>query len=289
MEQPSLEEDRPYPRPEPPSFPWIEAVLAILLTAGTIYLFYYFQAGREPSPVPAMKKPPQTAPQAEAPPAVRNPLAVPDGDANLPTLANSDSMMREALAALLGRKAFDDFVVPDRLIPRIVATIDNLPHRAAPRRLMPLNPVSGPLITAGSGSVEMTLDPQNYRRYAPYMRAMDAVPASALVKIYIDTYPLFQRAYEELGYKEMYFNDRLVAAIDDLLDAPDIRDPVKLVRPKVFYEFADPDLETRSAGQKILIRMGPENAQRVKAKLREIRQALAQPQSSAPERPAKKK
>jgi hypothetical protein len=179
--------------------------------------------------------------------------------------------------------------VPDRLIPRIVATIDNLPHRTAPRRLMPLNPVSGPLITAGSGSVEMTLDPQNYRRYAPYMRVMDAVPASALVKIYIDTYPLFQRAYEELGYKEMYFNDRLVVAIDDLLEAPEIRDPVKLVRPKVFYEFADPDLETRSAGQKILIRMGPENAQRVKAKLREIRQALAQPQSSAPERPAKKK
>jgi hypothetical protein len=55
MEQPSLEEDRPYARPEPPSFPWVEAVLAIVLTAGTIYLFYYFQAGREPSPVPAVK------------------------------------------------------------------------------------------------------------------------------------------------------------------------------------------------------------------------------------------
>ena len=289
MEQPAVEEDRPYPRPEPPSFPWVEAVLAILLTAGTIYLFYYFQAGREPSLVPAVKKPTATVPQADAPPAVRNRLPAPDGDANLPTLANSDSMMREALAALLGRKAFDDFVVPDRLIPRIVATIDNLPQRTAPRRLMPLNPVSGPLITAGSGSVEMTLDSQNYRRYAPHMRVMDAVPASALVKIYLDTYPLFQRAYEELGYKEMYFNDRLVVAIDDLLEAPEIRDPVKLARPKVFYEFADPDLETRSAGQKILIRMGPENAQRVKAKLGEIRQALAQPQSSAPERPAKKK
>jgi hypothetical protein len=289
MEQRSLEEDRPYARPEPHSFPWVEAVLAILLTAGTIYLFYYFQAGREPSPVPAVKKPPATVPHAEAPAAVRNPLPAPDGDANLPTLANSDSMMREALAALLGRKTFDDFVVPDRLIPRIVATIDNLPHRTAPRRLMPLNPVSGPLITGGSGSVEMTLDSQNYRRYAPYIRVMEAVPASALVKIYIDTYPLFQRAYEELGYKEMYFNDRLVVAIDDMLEAPEIRDPVKLARPKVFYEFADPDLETRSAGQKILIRMGPENAQRVKAKLGEIRQALAQPQSSAPERPAKKK
>jgi DUF3014 family protein len=287
MEQPSLEEDRPYVRPEPPSFPWIEAIVAILLTAGAIYLFYHFQAAREPSPVRAVKKPPATVPQAEAPPAVRNPLPGPYGEANLPTLANSDSMMREALAALIGRKAFDDFVVPDRLIPRIVATIDNLPHRTAPRRLMPLNPVSGPLLT--DGATEITLDSQNYRRYAPHLRVMDAVPASALVKIYIDTYPLFQRAYEELGYKEMYFNDRLIVAIDDLLDAPEIRDPVKLVRPKVFYEFADRDLETRSAGQKILIRMGPENAQRVKAKLREIREALAQPPASTPERRAREK
>jgi hypothetical protein len=37
------------------------------------------------------------------------------------------------------------------------------------------------------------------------------------------------------------------------------------------------ELEARSAGQKILIRMGAENARRVKAKLLEIRQALAQP------------
>jgi hypothetical protein len=42
----------------------------------------------------------------------------------------------------------------------------------------------------------------------------------------------------------------------------------------VLFEFADPDLETRSAGQKILIRMGAENAVRVKAKLWEIRREL---------------
>jgi len=54
-------------------------------------------------------------------------------------------------------------------------------------------------------------------------------------------------------------------AIDDLLATPELDAPVKLLRPRVLYEFADPDLETRSAGQKILLRMGPENAARVKA------------------------
>ena len=276
--QPSVEDERPYLRPAPGTFPWVEAALAVALTAVTIYLFYYFQSARDTPPTPPAKSAPAQAPHAEARPAIRNP--VPDSDAKLPTLANSDSMMRELLVGLLGAKAFDDFVVPDRLIPRIVATIDNLPRRSTPRRLMPLNPVSGPFITGGAGE-RLTLDPANYRRYAPYLRVLEAVPARAVVSLYIQTYPLFQRSYEELGYGGAYFNDRLVEAIDDLLAAPEINEPVALVQPKVFYEFADPDLETRSAGQKILIRMGAQNARRVKAKLLEIREALAQPPAAA--------
>jgi hypothetical protein len=280
VDQPTIEEERPYLRPERSSFPWVEAALAILLTAGTIYLFYHFQSAREPAPAPAAKSPPPAVAQADAPPPVRNP--VPDSDAKLPTLANSDSMMRESLAGLIGRKAFDDFVVADRLIPRIVATVDNLPRQSTPRRMMPLNPVKGPFITAGATPADATIDPGNYRRYAMQVRVMEAVPAPALVWIYVQAYPLFQKAYEELGLGGRYFNDRLVEAIDDMIAAPEVHAPVRLTQPKVFYEFADPDLETRSAGQKILIRMGPENALRVKAKLREIRQALAQPPGSTP-------
>ena len=285
MEQKSVEDDRPhvaaepdeppYLRPEPAAFPWIETALAIVLAAGTIYLFYYFQAGRDAPRTPPAKSAPAPSPQADAPPAIRNPL--PDSDAKLPTLANSDSLMRESLVELLGRKAFDDFIVPDRLIPRIVAMVDNLPRRSTPRRLMPLHPVSGPFIIAGRTGEQMTLDPTNYRRYTPYVRVLEAAPASTVVSLYVQTYPLFQRAYDELGYGSGYFNDRLIEAIDDLLAAPEISAPIELMQPKVFYEFADPDLETRSAGQKMLIRMGAENARRVKAKLLEIRQALAQP------------
>jgi len=279
---PTFEEERPYLRPERGSFPWIEASLAILLTAGTIYLFYHFQAAREAAPAPAVAAPPAAVPQADAPAPVRNPLPVPYGDVKLPTLANSDSMMRESLVAVMGRKAFDDLVVADRLIPRIVATVDNLPRQSAARRLMPLHPVKGPFITTGASPADAAIDPANYRRYAMHVRAMDAVPARALVWIYVQTYPLFQQAYQELGMGERYFNDRLVEAIDDMIATPEVRAPVRLTQPKVFYQFADPDLESRSAGQKMLIRMGPENALRVKAKLHEVRQALAQPPSSAP-------
>jgi hypothetical protein len=66
----------------------------------------------------------------------------------------------------------------------------------------------------------------------------------------------------------------LVACIDSLLATPEIAGPIELVQPKVFYEFERADLEALPAGQKAVLRMGQDNARQVKAKLREVRQAL---------------
>jgi hypothetical protein len=92
-------------------------------------------------------------------------------------------------------------------------------------------------------------------------------------------YPLFQEAYRDLGYPNGYFNDRLVEAIDDMLAAPIMSGPVKLSQPKVLYEYADPSLEQRSAGQRIMMRMGSDNAARVKAKLAQFRREIVGPQA----------
>jgi len=63
--------------------------------------------------------------------------------------------------------------------------------------------------------------------------------------------------------------------IDNLLAAPDITTDIALVRPNVMYQFADPKLEELSAGQKLMLRMGPTNAATIKAKLRELRAQVA--------------
>ena len=120
----------------------------------------------------------------------------------------------------------------------------------------------------------MLLRADNAERYTPYLRLMEQADTQKLVQTYVRFYPLFQKAYEDLGYPNGYFNDRLVEVIDHLLGAPDVPAPVALTQPKVLYEFADPALEQLSAGQKIMIRMGPVNESRVKAKLRDIRHAL---------------
>ena len=98
------------------------------------------------------------------------------------------------------------------------------------------------------------------------------------VKLYMRFYPLIQEAYDALGYKNRYFNDRFIFVIDHLLKTPEVIGTIQLVQPKVFYEYADPALESLSAGQKILLRIGPANMAILKAKLVEIRKGLAAPQ-----------
>jgi hypothetical protein len=233
-------------------------------------------ASSEPASDPAPKP---AAAVAESEPAAPPDAVVAEPAKALPSLENSDALMRETVSGLVGRKSFEAMVYPSQLIRRIVATVDNLPRETAPRRVMPLEPVPGAFGVSGTGE-EVALAAANSGRYAPYVRVFETLDPRALARRYADSYPLLQRAYAELGFPDSRFHDRLLEAIDDLLEAPELAGPVKLVRPKVFYRFADPELESLSAGQKVMIRMGSENAAKVKAKLREIRRELTARQSS---------
>lgn len=251
--------------------------LAVLAVVGVGALYYWKQAHEAPPAPPAAPPPPVAqAPEAtpEAPPpAIQHPIpeAAPP-DKPLPPLADSDSTAHDALLKLFGAESLAKAFNTDAAIRRFVVTVDNLPRKTASARLMPVKPVPGGFAVAGSGQ-DATIDAQNALRYRPYIVAMEGVEAKRLVATYVQLYPLFQTAYQELGYPNGYFNDRLIVAIDDMLAAPDVPAP-KLAQPKVLYEFADPALENLSAGQKILVRMGPENAKRVKDKLRAIRREL---------------
>ena len=66
----------------------------------------------------------------------------------------------------------------------------------------------------------------------------------------------------------------IVRVYGDTVFCPVVEQPVALMKPEAYFLFSDPDLEARPAGQKVLLRMGSENANRVKAKLMEIRDAL---------------
>jgi hypothetical protein len=228
---------------------------------------------------PAAVEEPAVAPPvtAEAPPPVRHPVDAPPAEAlvePLPSLDDSDLRASEEVVGLVGIPAFGELFLAPSLVRNFVATVDNLPRRTAPVAQRPLRGAAGVFLAAGTEDAPV-IDAANHARYEPYVRLATLVDARAAVAAYQRLYPLLQQAYEELGYPGRYFNDRLAEAIDDLLAAPELDGPVPLRRPNVLYEFADPALEERSAGQKILVRMGPSNARQVKAKLTEIRALLA--------------
>jgi hypothetical protein len=280
MNQPDLKiatDERTLFHSAKPPLRWGFPLLAGALIAAAAALYYFWQLRATP-PQPAAQAPataaPQVAPQSAAAPPIEHPIdsaAAPS--VPLPGLAESDSALREALAAIFGNAAFNQLFHPTDIVRHFVATIDNLPRKSVALRLMPIKPVPGAFRVSGS-EASRVVGADNALRYAPYVRALEAVDSAKLVSIYIRFYPLFQEAYAELGYPSRYFNDRLFEVIDHLLAAPEVRGPPALVQPKVMFEYADPALQDLSAGQKMMIRMGPENEAKVKAKLRELKKAL---------------
>jgi hypothetical protein len=249
---------------------WVVAVLVVCCAGALVYSWW---SGRHKAP-PATAT--VTVEQKTAPaPAILNPVPPGSGETkSLPTLDASDAPMRDALTDLIGKRPVADYVNPDNIIRHIVVTVDNLPRHHTAVELRPVRPASGQFQASGDEQ-HAVLASQNYARYTPYVQVLQMLDAKMLAALYVNYYPLFQRAYQDLGYPNGYFNDRLIETIDDMLAAPDAPAPVMLVRPNVMYQFADPNLEALSTGQKLMIRIGPDNAAIVKAKLRELRADVA--------------
>jgi hypothetical protein len=209
----------------------------------------------------------QPPPQGELVPSIRYPIVPGQSQAQA---RDGEAALWDAVIGLIGDRSLQTLLNRQNFVQRVVATVDNLPRKKVPLRQMPVKPMHENIAVIGQGDYA-SLSPANYARYERYVRLMQSVDTSHLVAVYVRYYSLFQQAFRNLGYPNGYFNDRVVEAIDDLLATPDLPDPPSLDRPKVLYVFEDPELEALSAGQKIMIRIGPLNAAKAKAKLREIR------------------
>ena len=298
MPDPETAEFRPAP-PRTSSTPWVIAVaLAGAVAAAAAWWFWLRPVEEPPAPPPVA-----AAPQAPAaPPAVteasgpQNPVeALAPADPALPALAQSDPRVAELLSELLGSDKVASFLLTDGFVRRVVATVDNLGRAQAPSRMWPVQPMPQRFVVDGEGDAPTAVAPANAARYSAFIAFAEAVPLEPAVALYARLYPLFQQAYEELGYPGRYFNDRLVAVLDHLLLAPEPRGSLRVkltpvntdvpnLRPWVRYEFVDPALESLSSGQKILVRMGPANQARAKALVRDLRKRVATSELQLPQR-----
>ena len=193
---------------------------------------------------------------------------------DLPALDDSDAYFGLALADLLGAD-IEAMLVDSGLIEKFVTTIDNLPRADVAERIRPVTPASGTFQVDELDRDTYTIHPDNFERYVPMVDMLTAADTDALAETYQRFYPLLQQAYINLGYPDGYLNDRVIEVIDHLLDAPDPARPIRLVRPHVLYQYADPELESLSSGQKLMLRTGGQHAVAIKRLLRELRAELA--------------
>jgi hypothetical protein len=252
---------------------WGSAAIVALALIGAVYYHKYYGAAPPPVTAEPARPPAAPPPQPATEPAVRNPIPETADAKPLPPLKESDPDVRSALTEVFGAKPIAEFLVPENIVRHVVVTVDNLPRKKVAVELRPVRPTPGATAVSTQGDIT-TLGSANFDRYAPFIKVVQGTVVKTLTSVYFRLYPLFQQAYEDLGYPGQYFNDRLVEVIDDLLRPPDIQGPIQLTQPKVFYEFADPKLESLSAGEKLLLRMGPSNEAVLKQKLRELRRSI---------------
>lgn len=255
---------------------WYLAI--VICFAGAAVLCYYALRVREesflqspPSPARTERGAPGALAPAARPPPSPGAQQAPISD-SLPPLTESDRLLREAIVDGLGGEGVRLLRESD-LVRRLVATVDSLPRAQVPAGMLPFKPLGDAFLVEHTVN-GMFVSAANFRRYRPYVMLITALDPKAIATVYVRYYAWFQETYRMLGYPTGEFRQRLLEAIDDLLDAPDPDGPVEIVQPKVLYEFADPELEGLSAGQKMMIRMGPENRRVLIAELREIRREL---------------
>jgi len=258
--------------------------LVVLLGTGA-YLWRQQQASTATPaapPAPAVATPTVVQPAASAAsePGIQYPIDAPADTRQAAAPLDVDT----ALVDLFGRKAVLSMFQTQDVARRFVATVDNLGRSHAPVAVWPVNPTAGRLVVEKKDVGEV-IGADNGLRYTPFVLLIETVDLPKAVATYARLYPVFQQAYEDIGFPKRYFNDRLVAVIDQLIATPDVNEPLKirlpqingplqLERPWVLYEFEDPALQSLSAGQKILLRMGPVNERRMKSKLVEVRRLV---------------
>ena len=276
---------------------WVTVLVIIALGASAWYFFRDGQVTEVPQEavaIPAVKPAvtePEPAPAPDQGPGLameKRELDVPElEEIPLPPLQDSDPLVKQTLSDLYGEAETVRYFVDEDIVARAVANIDALDSRQVPEQIQAIigpqdafiavedpNPPTVIRNEMGDMEPQFLSDPANENRYTPYVEMLDAVDTGTLLSLYRSHYPLFQDAFAQLGYPDGNFNDRLKSIIDELLATPEVNEPLRFVKPEAFYLFADEELEALPAGQKVMIRMGSNNAAKVKSKLAEIRDEL---------------
>ncbi|MEX1196796.1 MAG: DUF3014 domain-containing protein [Pseudohongiellaceae bacterium] len=280
------------------------AIVAVLSLVGLVFLAYLAMTFESPQqtrtveieqPVPRPAEPVRQVPEssedeeqdaAEAEREEPGPLPLPDALVAagqepeepvepLPDLNDSDERVLGRLAEMeLGARLLR-LITPEEVIRRFVVFTDNVARESLPQMEYPVRRLEQDMAVEEVDDNLYVMQEASHERFDTLVDTLVSLDVDQAMAVYESLRPLFIEAYAELGYGEQDFDAVVADAIDQVLAAEVPEGPYQLIRPSVMYEFADSSLEELSPLEKQLIRIGPENTARLKQRLQDYRDELA--------------
>ena len=193
----------------------------------------------------------------------------------LPTLDDSDELFMAKASQLSWLPTFAKQLIKKDLARNFVTFVDNFSRGDLAAKY---SPIEKPQQKFSINEVEddMYIDPISYKRYDAYVDMLNSINLDMAIDNLKELTPLLDKAYMELGYDKGVFMSTLEQAVNEMLLAPVIRNPIKLVAPSAMYKYDDPQLESLSDVQKLMLRMGPDNITKLRPKLQQIQVSLSE-------------
>lgn len=216
----------------------------------------------EPKPEPPMESPAEEAGQS-APEPVEDVKEEPEPEPVEPDLVtapdsvnNSDQRVKQAMTDLAQRMV--RWMVPAEQVRKWVLTIDLVADGKIPYKHAPVKYDRDPFLVLPAGDDTYVADSGNYSRWDSMIGVISDIPVQDAARYYREWLPLLEKAYDELG-KQGTFHDRFMVALGQIRSVSEPPMGATLVRPHIFYQYADPELESASPLSKWMWRLGPEN------------------------------
>lgn len=286
---------------------WVVAAIAVSTLLYLVYLAATFEAPTgtttvvvpatalqptaEPAPVITPSLPQTRLQPREEPPAVAATPVISDAPVEveitasvaevlpgevveLPSLNDSDAFVVEGLRALQNGAALIRVLADEQLIRGIVVFVDNISRGEFPQTGLPYKRIGQEMPVRNIDENLFVMEASAHDRFDQIIDTFVSVDANQAMILYRTLQPLFQQAYAEIGSRNVNFDDTLRSAINAVLRSPNVEGPYQLVKPSVMFLYADANLENMEEMQKQLIRIGPANTEKLKAKLRQFSEQL---------------
>ena len=238
--------------------------LLILIAVGAVAGWLWYRSRQAPEPLP-----PTTAPTDS----LRSATEAGDEPFVVPPLGASDVAVRQLLVRLSAHPQLAAWLVTDDLVRRFVEAVVDVSRGSSPVPALEM------LIPPEPFSVQRTdgrslMHPRSQRRYDVLGEVFASVDTERATRVYDQLLPLFEEAYRELGVSDGPFEEVLGRAIENLLAVQVPPGPFEVREAVDRYVYTDEAIESLTPAQKHMYRLGPENAQRVQEKLREVSEEL---------------